>query len=151
MGIQSPNRPHAHRPTVHQRPPATVHPLGPKLNPDPHPTRMGACRSRPIFASIPLPTPPHHPQAEWEGAARCGENSLYAGSKDINAVGWVSDNSGGTPSPSVAGKDANASGLYDMSGNVWEWTQDRYADNYTADGRTDLEGPSPVPVDKGPP
>jgi formylglycine-generating enzyme required for sulfatase activity len=82
-------------------------------------------------------------EAEWEGAARCGEDLRYAGSNDIDAVGWTIENSDRT-THAVAGKDANACGLYDMSGNVWEWTQDWHSPDYyyTADGRTDPEGAS---------
>ncbi len=90
-------------------------------------------------------------EAEWEGAARCGEDLRYAGSNEPDGVGWTSENSGGTPHP-VAGKEANACGLYDMSGNVWEWTQDGYAeDYYTAAGRTDPVGDwtSSVRVNRG--
>lgn len=64
-------------------------------------------------------------EAEWEGAARCGTDLLYAGSDDIFDVGWIYDNSGDT-THTVAGLAPNACGLYDMSGNVSEWTQDFY-------------------------
>ena len=78
-------------------------------------------------------------EAEWEGAARCGTDLLYAGSDDIFDVGWISDNSGDT-THTVAGLAPNACGLYDMSGNVWEWTQDWY-DDYGSGAATDPAGP----------
>ncbi len=68
-------------------------------------------------------------EAEWEAAARCGEDLLYAGSDDLDAVGWYEDNSDSTTHP-VAQKAPNACGLYDMSGNVWEWVNDWYDDEY---------------------
>jgi len=82
-------------------------------------------------------------EAEWEYAARGGNQSLgytYAGSNDLNAVAWYSSNSGSTTHP-VGTKAPNELGLYDMSGNVWEWVNDWY-DSYSADPVTNPQGPS---------
>jgi len=70
-------------------------------------------------------------EEEWEYAARGGQKSLgykYAGSNDINEVAWYKDNSDGTTHP-VGEKAPNELGLYDMSGNIWEWT-DTQAHSY---------------------
>jgi formylglycine-generating enzyme required for sulfatase activity len=84
-------------------------------------------------------------EAEWEAAARCGEDTLYAGSTVITDVAWYSGNSGGTTWP-VATKASNTCGLYDMSGNVWEYTQDHYDTSYYASSPdTDPVGPPPGP------
>ncbi len=64
-------------------------------------------------------------EAEWEHAARAGGDTTYAGSADIAAVVWYRDTSERTPHP-VGGKRANAWGLHDMNGNVWEWTWDAF-------------------------
>ena len=71
-------------------------------------------------------------EAEWEYAARGGQFSrgyIYAGSNDPSDVAWFDDNSGGMTHP-VGQKDPNELGLYDMSGNVWEFCWDWYAWNY---------------------
>lgn len=81
-------------------------------------------------------------EAEWEFAARGGDNStdfLYAGSSNINSVAWYKDNSGRKSQP-VKSKSPNALGLYDMSGNVWEWVQDWF-NFYKADSLTNPTGP----------
>ena len=71
-------------------------------------------------------------EAEWEYAARGGNKSkgyTYSGSNDLDAMGWYDNNSGGKAHP-VAQKQPNELGLYDMSGNVWEWCSDWYNDSY---------------------
>ena len=82
-------------------------------------------------------------EAEWEYAARGGIRSMgykYAGSNTIDDVAWYSSNSSSKTHP-VAAKAPNELGLYDMSGNVWEWVQDRYG-SYTNDSQTNPTGPS---------
>ena len=62
-------------------------------------------------------------EEEWEYAARGGQNYEYAGSNNLGEVGWYYDNSGDMTHP-VAQKKPNGYGLYDMSGNVWEYYND---------------------------
>lgn len=62
-------------------------------------------------------------KTEWEFAAKGGQNFIYSGSNNLDAVGWYERNSGDKTHP-VAQKRPNGYGLYDMSGNVWEWVWD---------------------------
>jgi sulfatase modifying factor 1 len=81
-------------------------------------------------------------EAEWEVAARGGRDDKYAGGDDLGTVGWYSSNSGGETHP-VGQLAANGYGLYDMSGNVWEWTWDWFNSGTYVVGRTaDPIGPA---------
>ena len=82
-------------------------------------------------------------EAEWEFAARGGNKSkdfVYAGSDNIDEVAWHIGNSGNMTHP-VATKQPNEIGIYDMSGNVWEWCLDWNGD-YTTDMHTNPQGPT---------
>ena len=83
-------------------------------------------------------------EAEWEYAARGGNKSkgyTYSGSNDLNAVGWYGNSYGNTHP--VAQKQPNELGLYDMSGNVWEWCSDMYSDSYyRSSPKNDPQGPN---------
>jgi formylglycine-generating enzyme required for sulfatase activity len=72
-------------------------------------------------------------EAEWEGAARCGEDLLYAGAITLAEVGWYHDNTDEMPHP-VGQLRPNRCGVYDMSGNVWEWVQDGYDATFYSTG-----------------
>jgi formylglycine-generating enzyme required for sulfatase activity len=66
-------------------------------------------------------------EAEWEFACRSGgKKQRYAGGETLYAAAWYRDNAGGTPHH-VGRKRPNGLGIYDMSGNVWEWCLDIYA------------------------
>ena len=85
-------------------------------------------------------------EAEWEYAARGGQNSqgfLYAGSDNPEEVAWYADNSNDKLHP-VGEKGPNELGLYDMCGNMFEWCWDWYDQNYyVASPPSDPLGPPP--------
>lgn len=84
-------------------------------------------------------------EAEWEYAARGGQESriqfLYSGSDELNDAGWYTRNSINEGTQPVALKKPNTLGLYDMSGNVWEWCADWYAE-YSVGNQINPQGPS---------
>ncbi len=81
-------------------------------------------------------------EAEWEYAARAGTTTeYYWGNRFIGTYGWVDGNSRNTTHP-VGQKKPNEWGLYDMSGNVWEWVLDYYDENYYKNSpQNNPEGP----------
>ena len=84
-------------------------------------------------------------EAQWEYAARGGKNSKgyrFSGSNDIGSVAWYDGNASSTTHP-VAQKHANELGLYDMTGNVWEWCLDWFDSNYYVNSpQNNPQGPS---------
>ncbi len=82
-------------------------------------------------------------EAEWEFAARGGTTTAYSfgdNVSDLKKYGWYSENSGGQTRV-VATKDPNPLGLYDVHGNVWEWVEDWYKEDYPVGPLTDPRGP----------
>lgn len=88
-------------------------------------------------------------EAEWEFAARGGNESKgcrYAGSNDLDEVAWYDEDWDKGSTHPVAGKQPNELGLYDMSGNVYEWCADWYEeDYYQTSPEVDPQGPASVP------
>jgi len=83
-------------------------------------------------------------EAEWEYAARGGNKSRgykYSGSNNINDVAWYTETTNDKGTHDVKTKQPNEQGIYDMSGNVWEWCQDWYG-SYSAGSQTNPTGAS---------
>jgi sulfatase modifying factor 1 len=79
-------------------------------------------------------------EAEWEYGARGGSTSARYG--ELDAIAWYDKNSNGT-THAVGGKQPNQFGLFDMLGNVWEWTSDWYGEKYYSEQQeADPRGPS---------
>lgn len=97
------------------------------------------------FGNGRLPT-----EAQWEYAARAGSQSTWFFGNDGTALGkyaWYGESQEGEPH-SVAGKDPNPWGLYDMYGNVFEWVGDWYESPYPSEAQTDPSGPPESPQGK---
>jgi Uncharacterized conserved protein len=83
-------------------------------------------------------------EAEWEFAARGGNQSQgfkYAGSDNLSVVAWY-DKTSENKTHEVGQKTSNELGLYDMSGNVWEWCYDKYGCYNGSNSLTNPRGPS---------
>jgi formylglycine-generating enzyme required for sulfatase activity len=111
--------------------------------------KVGRSGSTSVDGSYRLPS-----ESEWEYAARAGTTTrFWWGDDDGKALdhAWYKDNSSGKTHP-VGSKRANAFGLYDMVGNVWQWTQDCYAESYAnapTDGSASKAGKDCLRVDRG--
>ncbi|MBO4739958.1 MAG: formylglycine-generating enzyme family protein [Bacteroidales bacterium] len=85
-------------------------------------------------------------EAEWEYAARGGNKSqgyIFAGNNTLDDIAWYVKNSEGK-NHIVMQKQANELGLYDMSGNVWEWCNDWYGSNYYAESNNSIDPKGPL-------
>lgn len=85
-------------------------------------------------------------EAQWEYAARGGhkapaEQTVFAGSANLDEVGWYMDNAE-ERTHEVATLKPNALGVYDMTGNVWEWCRDWWSEDFGSESVTDPEGPT---------
>ena len=100
---------------------------------------IGKLNSHSGISKYRLPT-----EAEWEYAARSGGKAeRFAGGNDVENVAWYEANSRSHHTHPVGEKAANGLGLYDMSGNVWQWTSDWYNGKYYSNSpRNNPQGPS---------
>ena len=101
--------------------------------------KLKAAGQLPAGREFRLPT-----EAEWEYAARGGNRSRgyqYSGSNTLSSVAWYGESWDTGSTHPVKKKQANELGLYDMSGNVWEWCYDWYYD-YSSSSQTNPKGPS---------
>lgn len=94
---------------------------------------------------VALPT-----EAEWEYACRAGSTGAYPG--PLSEIAWSGEPTESGSTHPVGTKKPNGWGLFDMTGNLWEWTADRWSD-FTAEKRIDPVGPSDAPgtvrIDRG--
>jgi formylglycine-generating enzyme required for sulfatase activity len=97
--------------------------------------KVNASKLLPEGIALSLPT-----EAQWEYACRAGEIGPYSGGT-LDEVAWYSKNSGKRRAHPVGGKKANAWGLHDMHGNVWEWCEEWFGD-YPAGQQVDPTGPA---------